>query len=672
MSNRAAYNFLSSISLGGNQTTKKEPTPTATPTQPQQSQEKHHPHREHFKAKLTSTLEKKHALLHRHDKTQPTSNPLTPSTSSSNLPTVTANKPAVHPNSLKRSTSNISISSEYNNNSNNSYAVVRSTSGNAIQSRDRDREPSPRDKSSYSPGVSDNLVKSRNNSVDQGPAKIRESGDYGIVRKGSDPHAVTKGRTNSTDQGNHKHISEYSSSSFVYSTRSRGESVDYSGRETRRPSEPITKSDKRNESISVGSKEYRKLSKSTNDAGRGVMPISGKPKYSSRSQEKLLVTPTKLDRIKESRSPLRVIIPDSDELPEEPIRLKRHRRKKSKSKKSKADKPKTKPIKNNPAALDFLKGISLGENTPVLRKRRTSGKSKLSEVYPKNQEVANRRDEILFVGSSSTKKIKIADYSAQVVPGKLYLSTRSNSTFAVFSVIKYDAKASKKEKEKNALKESAIGTIGKLKSVTNAPILTNAPKNEAQEVDDELEYDPYFLDDPSLTTGKHRTVMNLPCFKESIIPYVRPGVIKDELNELFRQKHPWVPSGVTLHKIRKLKKALVVISVAGGLEISTVAIAYTLLEKLILKGLVTKPLIRLYGAVCLVLAAKSNDPIGGELKPTMEAIEKQLHVEKKEVLEYEFPVFAAFSCSLLLPPDQVIPHIRLIIKDHQDLVGNPY
>ena len=52
-------------------------------------------------------------------------------------------------------------------------------------------------------------------------------------------------------------------------------------------------------------------------------------------------------------------------------------------------------------------------------------------------------------------------------------------------------------------------------------------------------------------------------FQESIIPYVRPGVIKDELNELFRQKHPWVPTGVTLHKIRKLKKALVLISVAG-------------------------------------------------------------------------------------------------------------
>ena len=36
------------------------------------------------------------------------------------------------------------------------------------------------------------------------------------------------------------------------------------------------------------------------------------------------------------------------------------------------------------------------------------------------------------------------------------------------------------------------------------------------------------------------------------------------------------------------------------------------------QGVVTKPLIRLYGAVSLVLAAKSNDPHGDELKVTME------------------------------------------------------
>ncbi len=29
----------------------------------------------------------------------------------------------------------------------------------------------------------------------------------------------------------------------------------------------------------------------------------------------------------------------------------------------------------------------------------------------------------------------------------------------------------------------------------------------------ESPYDPFFLDDPEMKTGKHRTVLNLPCFR---------------------------------------------------------------------------------------------------------------------------------------------------------------
>eukprot|EP00026_Physarum_polycephalum_P002162 Phypoly_transcript_02167.p1 GENE.Phypoly_transcript_02167~~Phypoly_transcript_02167.p1 ORF type:complete len:547 (+),score=68.53 Phypoly_transcript_02167:123-1763(+) len=532
MSNRAAYNFLSSISLGGNQAQKKESTPTSTQPQAQPEGKQHHSHREHFKAKLTSTLEKKHSISHRHDKSQLNTSIPTPastvptstsnsSTSNSATVTVTSNKPAVHPNSLKRSTSNITISNEYT-----AHAVIRSTSGTAIQNRDnrdaRDyREPSPRDikTSGSSQSSQESTGKPRNNSVDQGPARPRDSGDYGIVRKGSDPGTTntgtTKGRTGSTDQGSSK-ISE-SSSSLSSSSRSRGDSIDYN-RDSRRPSEPTAKlleSKTKNESMLMGSKDYRKLSKSTNDAGRGIpVPIAAAPasqssrtistsgvfgtkrvgtpikahKESSSSRERLIArsdknsSPSKINKDPKlglNSSPQKPLLHNTEktDTQQEPERLKRHRRKKSKQKSRKSEEKRITSVKHNPAALDFLKGISLGENTPTLRKRKSLGKSKLSEVYPnRNQDAQNKMsDAILFVGSSSTKKIKIADYSAQAVPGKLYLSTRSSSTFAVFSIIKYDAKASKKEKEKNALKESSITTIGKLKSVTNAPILTNPP-----------------------------------------------------------------------------------------------------------------------------------------------------------------------------------------------------
>lgn len=77
--------------------------------------------------------------------------------------------------------------------------------------------------------------------------KLRDSGDYGIVRKGSDPGSnvpTTKGRTNSTDQGYIKHHESSSSSSLSVSssTRSRGDSIDNNSvKESRRPSEPNTK-----------------------------------------------------------------------------------------------------------------------------------------------------------------------------------------------------------------------------------------------------------------------------------------------------------------------------------------------------------------------------------------------------------------------------------------------
>ena len=144
-------------------------------------------------------------------------------------------------------------------------------------------------------------------------AKLRDSGDYGIVRKSSDPGSSsgsTKGRTSSADQG----ASKYSepSSSMSSSTRSRGESVDHSARDTRRPSEPVNKlsahkvrSDRYLSpyspleevaniyiSMMVGGKEYRKLSKSTNDAGRSAhTPSSAPPNV--RSVSSSMVLPSK-------------------------------------------------------------------------------------------------------------------------------------------------------------------------------------------------------------------------------------------------------------------------------------------------------------------------------------------------------------------------------------------
>ena len=55
--------------------------------------------------------------------------------------------------------------------------------------------------------------------------------------------------------------------------------------------------------------------------------------------------------------------------------------------------------------------------------------------------------------------------------------------------------------------------------------------------DEHEAYDPFHLDDPALQSGKHRRVMNLPGFVESIIPFVRPPHLKLQLNEQARPTH---------------------------------------------------------------------------------------------------------------------------------------
>lgn len=51
-------------------------------------------------------------------------------------------------------------------------------------------------------------------------------------------------------------------------------------------------------------------------------------------------------------------------------------------------------------------------------------------------------------------------------------------------------------------------------------------------------YDPYFLDDANIQSGKHRVVMNLPGMMQSVISYVTAKDLKDELNQQFRNKVP--------------------------------------------------------------------------------------------------------------------------------------
>ncbi|KAI8850309.1 hypothetical protein BC829DRAFT_389744 [Chytridium lagenaria] len=159
-------------------------------------------------------------------------------------------------------------------------------------------------------------------------------------------------------------------------------------------------------------------------------------------------------------------------------------------------------------------------------------------------------------------------------------------------------------------------------------------------------YNPFFLDDPELKTGKHKTVITLPCFVASIIQYSRAADIKRELNEHFRETHPTVDSTLTLSQIRSLKAKLLEVSSQANLELSTVASSYVFFEKLVLKYLCT--------AVCLLLASKVNDPKETNYGKLLEIMDKVLEVSQESI-------YAELEFNLFLPLWEILPHLHRVI-----------
>ncbi|GAA5803616.1 hypothetical protein EDC94DRAFT_610873 [Helicostylum pulchrum] len=172
-------------------------------------------------------------------------------------------------------------------------------------------------------------------------------------------------------------------------------------------------------------------------------------------------------------------------------------------------------------------------------------------------------------------------------------------------------------------------------------------------------YNPYYLDDD--TTLQTDDVPNSQALGE-IKSSTNSNNTRKELNEKFRKNHPELPLEITLSKINTIKTRLLNIGKAMDLEISSVSHAFVYFEKLVQKGIVNKQNRKLVAACCLFLATKVNEPKGSWFKSLLETIHSELNVSPKEVLDYEFAVFADLDFNLYVPLCEFMPHFNRLIR----------
>jgi hypothetical protein len=172
-------------------------------------------------------------------------------------------------------------------------------------------------------------------------------------------------------------------------------------------------------------------------------------------------------------------------------------------------------------------------------------------------------------------------------------------------------------------------------------------------------YDPLYLDNPDLQSGKNKTVITLPSFLSSILVPSTPNELKKDLNQHFKDTHPGLDS-ISLSQIRQIKEELVHIGQMRNLEVSSIAMSFAFFEKLILKNYVNKANKKLIAGLCLLLAVKVNDPKETDFAALLQVISREMEVSIKDIHSNEFPVYSALEFSLFIPLIEIEPHLKRV------------
>ena len=271
-----------------------------------------------------------------------------------------------------------------------------------------------------------------------------------------------------------------------------------------------------------------------------------------------------------------------------------------------------------------------------------------------------------------------------ILNSRVFVSRARAYPMACFSVIGYDPHTEQARIEKQKAEDLKGTEVFELPSrdwrgFSYKPLFKAISEDYAYESG--YMYNPSEIDDPDMLHASNkftaqRSFATGPVIS-SVTLFVNEQTLKEELNEQFREGHSNLPPSLTLSKIRNLKRAALLGVMQLRMEVSTLAIAVISMERLIMKGLVTKTNRRLSMAVCLLLAFKMNETVNSHfsqnLTRLLDFIDQEWHVSRKELFEAEFGAYIHLNFSLHLPAAHLFVMctrlLRLVNKSLSDYLG---
>ncbi|PVV03102.1 hypothetical protein BB560_002435 [Smittium megazygosporum] len=264
--------------------------------------------------------------------------------------------------------------------------------------------------------------------------------------------------------------------------------------------------------------------------------------------------------------------------------------------------------------------------------------------------------------------------------------SNKSSLVSLSTIIKYTDSQKKSGRKKKGIQDLARQTLATMeirkKECSFKHLLSD--ENLSKESQLLFSFAPGDIDDPLLDNGLiQRTMLGLPGMIGSIFQFSHNPSLAGELNERFALKHYELNAvGLSIAKIRKTKSLLASTCRLMRLEPSSLALCFAYYEKLLLRfentlkskdsefcGIPLRDLIQIgggsfantfsiFGAICLLLSMKINDPYPVPLVyQTATLLSRNLMINRKLIYEYEFFVFSALEFGLFIPNRQFMPFL---------------